>query len=399
MLGGLLTTTGASIAANEMVAVLVPLLVLQRTDSPAQAGLVASAALVASVAALLLAGPLVDRWGRRRLSAGADLLSAAAVAALPLVDRMFGLTLVSTLALVAVGALFDGPGAAARESSRPLVARLTGRRPETVNARGEAVEGAGGVIGPALAGLGMGGLGAINSLWVAVALFLLAAVVTWCCLPPDGPLDHSPEPYGRTALAGLRLIAHDPTLRAIALLGALATFFVSPLLLVLAAHLEPLGRSGGVGAVSAALALGGVVGALGYERLAARWPRRRVLLIGLGVAVAGFAAMATLPGVGGLAGIAAVTGLAVGPVNPVLALLTQERAPAAQLGQVVSTMWSLSLAASPLAVAAAGLLVQLAGPAVVLLGISAGLALTCLYIRTTPGFRQLDSSTHEGARS
>ena len=140
---GFLTATGLSVAANMMVAVVVPWLVLARTDSPAQAGLVGSIALAAAVPALLLGGPLIDRWGRRRVSVSADLLSAAAVAALPVLDAIVGLTLVTTLALVGLGALFDGPGAAARESARPDLAAHTGIRLDALNARGEAVDGAG----------------------------------------------------------------------------------------------------------------------------------------------------------------------------------------------------------------------------------------------------------------
>jgi MFS family permease len=66
---GLLTATAASVTANAMVAVLVPWLVLTRTGSPAQAGLVGSVALAAAVPALVAGGPLIDRWGRRRVSA------------------------------------------------------------------------------------------------------------------------------------------------------------------------------------------------------------------------------------------------------------------------------------------------------------------------------------------
>ncbi len=51
-LPGLLTATGASVAANAVVAVLVPWLVLDRTGSPAQAGLVGAVALAAAVPAL-----------------------------------------------------------------------------------------------------------------------------------------------------------------------------------------------------------------------------------------------------------------------------------------------------------------------------------------------------------
>lgn len=393
-LGALLTATGASVAGNAMVGVLVPLLVLQRTGSPAQAGLVGSAALAAAVLALLLGGPLVDRWGRRRVSTAADLVSAVAVAALPLVDTVVGLTLASTVALVALGALFDGPGAAAREASRPRVAAAAGVRVETVNARGEAVEGAGEVVGPALAGIGLGILGALGSLWLAAALFVVAAVATWCGLPRDLPPTGDRESYGRAALSGLRLVRRDPTLRAVALLGMLGMLFVSPLLLVLAAHLEPLGRGGTVGLVAGALALGGVLGALGYERLADRWPRRRVLLGGLAVAAAGFGAMAILPPPPVLALVALATGVGIGPVNPVLAVLTQEQVPAAALGRVVSTIWSLSLLASPLAVAGAGLLLEVTPPRAVLLAIGAGCLLCCLYVRTATGFASRPGEDH-----
>ena len=101
---------------------------------------VGSVALAAAVPARVAGGPLIDRWGRRRIAAGADLLSAAAVAALPLLDATVGLTLAATLALVGVGAVFDGPGAAAREAARPDVAAVSGTPLPTVNARGEATE-------------------------------------------------------------------------------------------------------------------------------------------------------------------------------------------------------------------------------------------------------------------
>ena len=175
---GFLTATGLSVAANAMVAVVVPWLVLTRTDSPAQAGLVGAVALAAAVPALLLGGPLIDRWGRRRVSVSADLLSAGAVAALPVLDAVVGLTLVTTLALVGLGALFDGPGAAARESARPDLAAHTGIGLDALNARGEALDGAGQIVGPALAGIGLGLIGAMSSLWVAAGMFVLAAVAT-----------------------------------------------------------------------------------------------------------------------------------------------------------------------------------------------------------------------------
>lgn len=397
---GLLAATAASVVGNAMVAVLVPWLVLSRTGSAAEAGLVGAVSLAAAVPALLLGGPLIDRLGRRRVSTGADLLSAAAVAALPLLDAVVGLSLVTTLALVGLGALFDGAGAAAREASRPAVAAASGTPLATLNARGEAVDGAGQVAGPALAGVGLGALGATGSLWVGAALFVVAAAVTRWSLPPD-PVPTLPREVGqgreshlRAAATGVRHLWADPTLRAVTVLGMVAMAFVAPLSLVLTAHLAPQGRGGAL----AALAVGAVVGALASGPVVQRVPRRGVVAGSITAASAGFAVMALAvaadpTGTGWLLAAAAATGLAVGPVNPLLVGLTQERTPDHLLGRVVSTTWSLSLLASPLGMLGAGFLLQATSPVVALAVVAAGCLVTAAYAASTRGLRRLEPVT------
>ena len=408
---GLLTATGASVAANAMVAVLVPWLVLSRTGSPAQAGLVGAVGLAAAVPALLLGGPLIDRWGRRRVAAGADLLSAAAVVALPVVDLTVGLGVVSTLTLVAAGALFDGPGAAAREAARPEVAaalRSTcgsppcsaaapicrtcsgGTTVDAVNARGEAAEQFGEVAGPALAGVGIGVLGALTSLWVAAGLLSAAAVTTWLTLPRDVARPGRPEPYLTAARAGLAVVWHDRTLRAAALLGTVAMVFFAPLTLILTAHLAPSGEAGALGLVTAALGAGAILGALAYGRVAGRVRRRPVLLGGLVVSAAGLALMALLPATGVLAALALLTGAALGPLNPALATVVQTRTPPELRGRVVSTQWSLALVASPLGVLGAGLVLEWTGPGAALLVVAAGVLATAVLAAASRGLRRIE---------
>lgn len=387
---GLLTATGVSGAANAMVAVLVPWLVLERTGSAAQAGLVGAVSLAAAVPALLLGGPIIDRWGRRRVSVAADMLSAGSVAALPLMDLVVGLTLVSTLALVALGALFDGPGAAAREAARPEVAAAAGASLDRLNARGEAMDGLGQVAGPALAGAGLAAVGALSSLWVAAGLFLLAAAATRFGLPVDPAGTGSREPFRRSAWTGLRLVATDPVLRATAVLGTVALAFLAPLTLVLTAHLAPRDQPGTLGLVTAALAVGAVIGALGYGAVADRLSRRTGLIAGLAGTTLGLAALALLPGPLGLTVLAGLTGFAVGPLNPIAAVVLQDRTPAVLRGRVISTVWSLSLLASPLGLLGAGLLLEASSPAVTLLVIAAGLAVTTAYAALTPGLRHIE---------
>ncbi len=385
---GLLAATGASVAANAMVAVLVPWLVLSRTGSATQAGLVGSVALAAAIPALLFGGPLIDRWGRRAVSVGADLMSAVAVAALPVIDATAGLTLVTTLALVGAGAVFDGPGAAAREVARPEVAVATGTPVERVNARGEAVEGVAGMVGPALAGAGIGLVGAMTSLWAAAVLFVIAAGVSWWSLPAAGRSGGGPARTSFTA--GLRLVLHHPTLRAVAAAGAAGMAFVAPLLLVLTDLLATARDAAMLGAVTAALAAGTVAGALAYGAVALRVGRRAVLLLGVGAAGVATAAMAALAGTPLLIGAAAAAGIAFGPINPILAAVTQDATDPAVRGRVVTLLWSLSLLAGPLAVAATGLLLDAAGPVVALAIIAAGLLATTAYVALSPGLRRIE---------
>jgi MFS family permease len=402
-LHGLLTATGVSVAANAMVAVLVPWLVLARTGSPALAGLVGAAALAAAVPALVLGGPLIDRWGRRRVAAGADLVGAVAVAALPLLDLTVGLGLVATLVLVAAGAVFDGPGAAAREAARPEVARASGTTTDAVNARGEAAEQFGEIAGPAIAGVGIGVVGALSSLWVAAGLLLVAGLVTWCTQPDQvarrsgddvgaGPRG-TPEPYLTAVRTGLATVWRDRTLRATALLTAVAMLFFAPLTLIVTTHLEGRGEPDGLALVTAALGVGALLGALAYGRLAARLRRRTVLLAGLVVAAAGLALMALLPPTPALAALAFLVGAALGPLGPALAAITQIRTPRELRGRVVSTQWSLSLTATPLGVLGAGLLLEWTDPGTALLVVAAGVLTTAVLAALSTGLRQADPNT------
>lgn len=386
---GLLGGTALSVTGNAMVAVLVPWLVLARTGSPAQAGIVSAVALAAAVPALLVGGALLDRWNRRRLSVGADLASAAAVLALPLLDVTVGLTVLGICVLVAAGAAFDGPGLAAREALRPAIARAARVPLERINALDEVVQQLGAVAGPALAGIGLTVVGASGALWAAGALFLAAAAVTAATLPSP-PADRSSGPLLAAARTGLRSVWRDPVLRAVALVGTLFMVFLAPLVLALTAHLQPDGRAGGLGLVLAAFAVGGIAGALVYAVRPAAVTRRTWLVAGLAVASAGLLAMSALPPLWALTGLAALVGLAAGPVNPVLAVVVQDRVPDRLLGRTVATLGALGLLAAPAGTLGAGLLIEATSPAVALAVIGAGCLATTALLDALPAVRRLE---------
>lgn len=392
-----LAVTASSLTANAMVAVVVPWLVLTRTGSAAQAGLAGAVALAAALPALLLGGPLIDRWGKRRVSVGADALSAVAVAALPLMDTVVGLTLVSTLALVAIGAVFDAPGAAAREAARPAIAVASGRSLGTVNGRGEAVDGLAQIAGPAMAGIGLGLFGALTSLWVAAALLASAAVAGAYALPRDVRSEPAGRSYTQAALAGVRLVWNDRTLRTSALLGTAAVALITPLSLILSAHLVSSGSGGILGAVLAAVGAGSVAGSLSFAWLSGRLARRTILVLGLTVAAAGFAVLAAVlltgGGTGPLIVVAVVIGIAIGPLPPAVSAITQDRTDPRVLGNIVSVTWSFALLAGPLAMVVAGLLLDVVVPAAAVAVIAAGLLITAGYAARASGLHHLENGT------
>lgn len=96
--------------------------VLERTGSAGSAGLLAAATALPLLISSLFSGTVVDTFGRRRVAIGSDVLSAVAVAAIPLVDRFVGLDMAWLVGLAVIGAVFDPAGVTARETMLPAAA-------------------------------------------------------------------------------------------------------------------------------------------------------------------------------------------------------------------------------------------------------------------------------------
>ena len=91
---------------NSIVMITIPWLILEETGSPAFAGLVAAISALPGLLISPIGGWLVDHIGRRSVSIGADLLSAAAVVAFPIVALTSGLSSSSILIIAVIGAIF-----------------------------------------------------------------------------------------------------------------------------------------------------------------------------------------------------------------------------------------------------------------------------------------------------
>jgi MFS family permease len=390
---GVLAATALSVTANSVVAIAVPWLVLERTGSAALAGLAGAAAIAPIVFSAVFGGALIDRIGKRRTCLIADTLSAAAVAALPLADATVGLTTGLVLVLVAVGAVFDSPGAAAREALRPDVARAAQVPLARVNAWGEVAENTGYLAGPALAGLLLVVVGGFGTVWVAAALFGLSLLVTWFLVPAHLSVRPSPEPYLRSVWDGIRLLLRDSTLRAVTLTAAVIWLFLLPFeSVVLNAYLNESGQVVAFGVILAAYAGGAIGGALAYGAIAHRVPTRVALIVALALAGLSLGAFAVLPPVPVMVALALAAGVVTGPINPLCALIVQSRTPERFRGRVIGSYTALALAAGPLGLLAFGPLVDTYGPAAGFAAIGGGLLLAALLAAGAPGLRRLAGS-------
>lgn len=128
-----------------------------------------------------------------------DLVSAAAIAALPLVDMLFGLNIAWFVVLGIVGSFSDVPGMTAREVPAPMVARHAGLDLGRVVGSRQTIIAAALVIGPAAAGVLLAAFDATSVLWIIAATSATAALLTRGSLgAPSRVTSSAPEPGARS---------------------------------------------------------------------------------------------------------------------------------------------------------------------------------------------------------
>ena len=353
-----------SLFGNAVAAVALPWLVLVRTGDAAAAGVIAAAAALPVLAAAVIGGWVIDRVGRRRISVGADLASAASIAALPLVDASVGLTLTWFIVLGVAGALFDVPGMTAREALGPDVARAAGVSLERLAGLREGISGAVLIAGPAAAGGLMVLVDPVTVLWATAACSALAAAVT--ATLPAGVGASTTGSSGRLSDigAGWAVVRADPLLVTVTLVSVGAVAVIAPLQgLLLPVHLVAQDAPGALGLTITAIAVGGIAGAGLYAGLGARASRRLVFVLALLVLTGGMVGLALLPPTPLLLTAAALVGLGMGPLSAMTSVLVVERIPDDVRGRVMGLQNAAVLSVAPAGLLGAGLLIEGVGVA------------------------------------
>lgn len=345
---------------NSVAGVVMPLVLLSRTGDVLAAGCLALICAVPQVLAGIVGGALLDRLNRRDVAVASDLVSAACVAALPVVDAVAGLSFGWFVLFGVLGAVGDVPGMTARDTLLPAVAERDRRDLQSFVGVQQTVESVVTVVGPAFAAIAMGAFGPINALWITSGLSVLAVLamltvprgVGGAHLPSHGK-ERAPRPLLREALRdagrGFSLLVRGDRLLlssvALALLLVMAVGGFQGL--VLPAYYSSMGTPELVGFVTSACSLGTLVGSLVYTRFALDLSRRLWYVLSFLGMSCGIAVIGLLPDLPLMIAGAAVLGFSAGPLAALLNFFVFDSVPEADRGSVLGTQNALYLAASP----------------------------------------------------
>ncbi|HWG84603.1 MAG TPA: MFS transporter [Deinococcales bacterium] len=348
-----------------------PWIAYELTRSPLVMGTLYATEIIPILLLGAFAGVLVDRFDRRRLMMGADLLRAAIVALLPILHLAGMLALwhlyAAAFALSLVSLAFD-------VATTTVIPEVAGSDLTRANAAHQVAMQAASMAGPALAGIAIATLGGFNTLWLNAASFG-GTFLALLSLPALSRATGAASVAG--VLAGIgegfRWLWGNRAIRVLSLQAATGNFGFGMVAAVLMFYLRStLGLSAEVAGLDyAMLGVGGVLGGVAIVPLSRRYRRGSLYPALLAFGMGGLLLMALLrtwwaPGLGfGMVSACNVAWVVLSTS------VRQELIPRELMGRVLSFSRILSTAAMPLGATLAGVLSGVTSPTVVFL-IAAG---------------------------
>jgi hypothetical protein len=349
---------------GRMLLLAIVLYALARFGSPVLAGWLSFALLAPGLAISPIAGALIDRAGAAWAITADMATSATCLVILAIADRMGW---ASGPALLGVCALFSLTSPLSAAGIRTLLPRLV---PSAVldraNALDTSIHGLTDVVGPALAGVLVGTVGAAPTFGFIAMIYAVAALCVGGTRRADHAAVHAAARSRGSllaeALAGLIRVLRQPTLRGLAICYGLYQITWGVLIVavpVLAARGFASGtRDVAAGALWAAAGVTGAAGALVAGQFRTQGRERRVMTLGMLVTALAVWPTAVAFGLPGVAVGLMVVAVVAGPIDVSLLTLRQRRTDPRELGRVLSVSMSLNLAGIPVGSALAGLLLQ-----------------------------------------
>ena len=385
-----------SLTGNAVAQLAIPWYVLVTTGSPTLTGLAVFFNFLPIVLAGFFGGVVVDRLGFRASSVVADIASAGAVAAIPLLDSTVGIELWQLLTLVFLGALLDAPGATARAALFPDLVEPAGVPMERASGIRAGIQQGSTLLGAPLGGVLVASFGATTALWIDAASFLLSAALVTVFVPrprAHGGADQRGR-FFEELVEGMRFIRDRRLVRALVAMVLLTNLVEAPGSVVLTVFAqEEYGSARALGLMLGVLGGTALAGALAYGVVGHRLPRRRTFLSCFAVVPLGYLLLATVPPLPVVLVALAVIGLAAGPINPLLFTVQTEIVPAELRGRVFGAVRAGAWAAIPLGILLGSAAVAVAGVAATLLGMGVLLAAVVGYGFFNPAFREMDPET------
>ena len=336
--------------ANGVVMITVPWLVLERTDSPARAGLLAALVSIPGIFVSPIVGGLIDRIGRRAVSALSDFLSCLSVMLFVIGEIVGELGFVLIAVFAVLGAVFDPAGYTARKALIPNAAEASGIPVDKANGRHEGFFAVGWMLGPALGAWFIEFGGPTLAFAATSGLFLLAALAVRSMRVREEL--HAHHESGERFLSGLRtgwrILRSDRPLFTFTIgLTVMSGLYMPIDTVIYPTHFESIDNAAGLGAVLSAIALGVVIGAFAYGRIAKRVSSALLLRVIVITSTAALLPMGFLPSTPIFVVFAFLTGLAWGPFNPLWNSVVQRRIESTSQGRVYGLQMSLLYAAPP----------------------------------------------------
>ncbi|MFF5969361.1 MFS transporter [Streptomyces collinus] len=383
-IGQLLSDTGTQISG-----IAYPLLVLALTHSAVLAGVVGTVRAITVLCLQLPAGALSDRFDRRLTMIICDITRAVLLALLGILIVLdlasWQVVLAVSLIEAAAGAIFDPSAAAALPGIVP-----DGQLEQAWAATEGRTYGAS-LAGPALGGVLFGMGRAVPFLADAVSF-----AVSFCMVSRIRGRFRPEKAAGRTSLwrevtDGLQLVWQVPILRAAVIQTPLVNFAFSGVIFSIILAMQQHGTSTAViGLVQAAIAAGGLLGAVVAPRLQGRM---RLATLTTTITLAGallFGAAALLIPSPLVAAPVALALLLAPAANGALVAVVLRSAPEDMRGRVISTVMMAATALAALAPLIAGLIVQHASGTWAVGTFAATTAAAAVLCLVLPGFRHAE---------
>lgn len=379
-----------SLTGTRFSMVAIPWLVLTATGDPILTGVAGLAEMLPYVLVKALAGPLIDRFGARRIALGGDAAAMLVVALVPILHVLGALAVPTLLPIVVLLGALRGPADAAKQAMVPAVAASAGLPLERVTGVMGTVERLASAIGLALGGGVVAAIGPAPALAVTAVTFGISALIVRQGL---AGLGHAGAAASNGYVADLRegwtWFRRDAVLVGLALMIAITNLldqaYASVLLPVWASR---AGDAALLGLLLALFSAAAVLGASLATLFAERLPRLAVYTLAFLVTGAPrFAVFAVDTPLAATLAVLAAAGFASGFLNPIISAVMFERIPPALVGRVTALVNAVCWTLLPFGGLVGGALIALCGLPLAF-AIAGGLYLAATLLPLAlPGFR------------